>query len=266
MEAARFNKEGAVPKIHSAADKGYAARADSYVSGRPGYPPEVAGWLRETLELKPGGRVLDLGAGTGKFLPYLLETGAEIIAVEPVAAMRDRLSEAYPAVAVLEGAAEAIPLPPESVDAIVCAQAFHWFANSQALAEIHRVLKPGGMLGLIWNVRDERIGWVSRLSAITDRHSGGAPRYRSGEWRALFPADGFRFSGEAHFHNSHVGPAEDVVLARTLSVSFIAALPATAQAEVAHEVRQLIAATPELAGPEVSFPYETAAYAWRRTG
>ena len=179
-----------MPQVHSTAKAGYTARAGVYVSGRPGYPPEVDDWLRHMLELAPGRTVLDLGAGTGKFLPHLLETGAGVIAVEPVDAMRAELSAAYPSVRALEGSAEAIPLPAESVDAIVCAQAFHWFASAATLAEMRRVLKPGGMLGLIWNVRDESVGWVARLSAITDPHSGDAPRYRTGEWRRQFPADG----------------------------------------------------------------------------
>lgn len=251
--------------IHAAANEGYAARSDTYVSGRPGYPPEVAGWLRDVLGVRPGIRVLDLGAGTGKFLPWLLQAGPDVIAVEPVAEMRARLAEAYPEVQALGGTAEQIPLPDESIDVVVCAQAFHWFATAQALAEIRRVLKPGGRLGLIWNVRDERVKWVAQLSAITDPHQGDAPRYRSGAWRRPFPADGFTFIGEAHFRNSHVGSAEDVIVGRTLSVSFIAALPPESQDAVVREVRGLIAVTPELSGPDVAFPYETAAYAWTRS-
>lgn len=255
-----------MPKIHEAADVGYAVGARIYVSGRPGYPPDVVGWLRDDLALGPGRIVVDLGAGTGKFLPRLQETGADVIALEPVPAMRAQLVAACPGVRAIEGTAEAIPLPAESVDAIVCAQAFHWFANHRALAEMHRVLKPGGMLGLIWNVRDESVDWVAQLSAITDRRAGDAPRYRSGEWRRQFPAKGFAAAGEAHFRNAHVGSVEDVVIGRTLSVSFNAALPPAEQAELVADVRALIARTPALLTPVVAFPYETAAYAFRRTG
>ena len=107
------------------------------------------------MGLGSGRRVLDLGAGTGKFTKYLLATGAEVVAVEPVVAMRERLTAAFPRVRALSGQAEAIPLGDATVDAVVCAQAFHWFATPAALAEIVRVLRPGGQLGLIWNVRDE---------------------------------------------------------------------------------------------------------------
>ena len=113
---------------------------------------------------------------------------------------------------------------------IVCAQAFHWFANPAALAEIHRVLKPGGMLGLIWNVRDESVAWVAALTRIMAPYEAGVPRYHSQEWRRLFPAEGFGPLRERHFPNSHSGPAEEVIVERILSVSFIAALAASGAA------------------------------------
>ncbi|WP_422775132.1 class I SAM-dependent methyltransferase, partial [Pseudomonas aeruginosa] len=158
---------------------------------RPDYPPEIAAWLRETIGLHAGMTVIDLGAGTGKFTPRLLETGAQAIAVEPVPQMLEKLSAALPQVKTLAGTAEAIPLPDESVDAVVCAQSFHWFATPQALAEIRRILKPGGKLGLVWNMRDARVGWVRKLNQIVDRHEGDAPRFYTGEWPKFFPFKGF---------------------------------------------------------------------------
>ncbi len=255
------------PVIHHTAAEGYQVRAETYVSGRPDYPPEVAAWLREELGAAPGKRVLDLGAGTGKFTPRLVATGADVVAVEPVAAMREQLIRLNPTVQALEGSAEAIPLPDASVDAVVCAQAFHWFANARALEEIQRVLKPGGVLGLIWNVRDETVPWVAALSRILTPHEGDAPRYVSQKWRRLFPAPGFTPLRERHFPNAHAGSPERVIVDRSLSVSFIAALPAPEQARVAAQVRELIAATPELAGKEtVISPYDTAAFSCTKLG
>ena len=144
--------------IHQAAAEGYTAKAEAYIRGRPEYPAAVQDWLRDDLALGAGKTVLDLGAGTGKFLPHLRATGAAVIAVEPVPAMRAQLTQRNPGIEAMAGTAEDIPLADGAVDAIVCAQAFHWFANPAALAEIHRVLKPGGALGLIWNVRDESVG------------------------------------------------------------------------------------------------------------
>ena len=163
-------------------------------------------WLRDDLALSAGKTVLDLGAGTGKFLPHLRATGAAVIAVEPVPAMRAQLTQRNPGIEAMAGTAEQIPLADGAADAIVCAQAFHWFANPAALAEIHRVLKPGGVLGLIWNVRDESVGWVAALTRIMAPYEAGIPRYHSGEWRRLFPAEGFGPLRERHFPNSHTRP------------------------------------------------------------
>jgi len=152
--------------VHRTADAGFTRGADTYVPGRPDFPHAALTWLREDLGLHPGKTSLDLGAGTGKFTRLLVETGAEVKAVEPVSAMRDRLQRDLPGVTALPGTAQHIPLPDSSTDAVVCAQAFHWFASAEALAEIHRVLKPGGVLGLIWNVRDQSVDWAADLTQI----------------------------------------------------------------------------------------------------
>jgi len=252
--------------IHAAAAAGFAAGAGAYVTGRPDYPPEAGQWLRDVIELAPGKTVADLGAGTGKFIPYLKDTGATVVAVEPVAAMRKELSRRHGEVAALAGTAEAIPLPDGSLDAVVCAQAFHWFATPAALAEIRRVLRPGGMLGLIWNVRDESVPWVAAVSAITNAHEGDAPRYKSFAWRRVFPAEGFAEAEERHVRNAHVGGAQQVIIDRTTSTSFIAALPRREREMVVDQLHALIASTPELARHDaIAFPYETAMYAFCKT-
>lgn len=251
--------------VHDSAAEGYARSAAIYASGRPDYPPEALDWLRETVGLKAGATGLEVGAGTGKFVPLLRETGARVLALEPVAAMRDILAPDNPDVTVLDGNAEAIPLPDRAVDAVICAQAFHWFASAAAVEEMRRVLKPGGVLGLIWNVRDETVPWVAALSAITDPWEKGTPRFRTGAWRRAFPAPGLEAIGERETRHAHVGRAEEVIVARTMSVSFIAALPDAARDEVERRVRELIAATPELAGTApIAFPYRTRMFAFRR--
>jgi SAM-dependent methyltransferase len=251
---------------HSAAD-GYSAQADRYVQGRPDYPDAVAGWLRGRLELRPGKTVVDLGAGTGKFTTNLVDTGAQVIAVEPVAEMRAKLSRTFPAVDARDGTATSIPLADNSIDALVCAQAFHWFATTDALADMHRVLRPGGRLGLIWNQRDESVDWVAALARILDAYEGDTPRFAKGTWREAFPFDGFTPLQEDRFPHGHTGPAEDVIVNRVRSTSFIAALPADAEARVIEQVRALVARTPELAGKEfVTMPYVTLAYSSRKTG
>src|SRR5262249_26246894 len=156
--------EAAMTKLHVAAATGFEAGADAYARGRPDYPEALDGWLRDMLGLGSGKAAMDLGAGTGKFTPRLLGTGATVMAVEPVDAMRARLAHDLPEVRALRGPAEAIPADDASFDAIVCAQAFHWFATPTALAEIRRVLKPGGTLGLVWNLRDFSVDWVAALN------------------------------------------------------------------------------------------------------
>ncbi len=152
--------------VHIKAKSGYAKASDTYASGRPDYPVEIAGWLAETLGLSAASTVLDLGAGTGKFTRFLVDTGAQVIAVEPVDEMRAQLRRYVPGVTTLAGAADDIPLADGSVDVVVCSQSFHWFATQSALGEIHRVLRTRGKLGLVWNIRDEKTPWVKSLSKI----------------------------------------------------------------------------------------------------
>ncbi|KAA0099454.1 class I SAM-dependent methyltransferase [Mycolicibacterium sp. P1-5] len=140
----------------------FGSEAAAYERGRPSYPPEAIDWL-----LPPGVRdVLDLGAGTGKLTTRLVERGLDVVAVDPLAEMLELLSSALPDTPALLGTAEQIPLPDNSVDAVLVAQAWHWFDPERAVAEVARVLRPGGRLGLVWNARDERLGWVKDLGHI----------------------------------------------------------------------------------------------------
>jgi SAM-dependent methyltransferase len=246
--------------IHHLAAKGFTAAAAAYVEGRPGYPPEIEAWLSHDLGLSRSKTALDLAAGTGKFSPRLLATGAAVIAVEPVRAMLDQLMRQYPEVDARTGSAQHIPLAEASVDAVVCAQAFHWFATPEALHEIRRVLKPGGALGLVWNVRDDSVPWVAELMRIMKPFEGDAPRFHTQKWRDAFPADGFTSLREKRFSNSHTGPPEKVIVDRILSVSFMAALPPEQRDDVISQLRKVVASYPEIAGKtQVIFPYETVA-------
>lgn len=251
--------------IHDAAQTGFNTDASRYARGRPDYPAEVADWLRDSIELEPGKTVVDLGAGTGKFTRRLLATGAQVIAVEPVAAMRERLEHDLPEIEALDGSATSIPLPDESVDAIVCAQAFHWFATAEALAEMHRVLKPGGILGLIWNTKDDSVPWVKAAFDITEVYEAGAPRFFTGAWRSVFPAEGFSPLHEERFPHEHRGAPETVIVDRLLSVSFISGLPDAEREAVAAKLRNLIATDPAIAGKaEIAVPYTTFAFSAER--
>ncbi|NNA56220.1 class I SAM-dependent methyltransferase [Pseudomonas koreensis] len=248
-------------QVHHSAAAGYRIAADTYVKGRPDYPPQVSQWLTQTLGLDRHKTVIDLGAGTGKFTGRLAATGAQVIAVEPVAQMLEKLSAAWPEVLAVSGTATDLPLPDTSVDVVVCAQAFHWFATTQALTEIARVLKPGGKLGLIWNLRDTQVSWVPKLDAIVNAQEGDTPRYYTGQWRQAFPHPAFGPLQVQRFHHGHTGSPEDVIFNRVRSTSFIAALPQAQRDKVDEQIRALIASEPALRGRHVlTVPYETAAY------
>jgi len=152
--------------LSDVAAAGFGAGAQDYERGRPSYPDDLVVWMAERLRIGAGSRVVDLAAGTGKLTRLLVPTGADLVAVEPVAAMREQLAAVVPGVPALDGTAESIPLAPASVDAVTVAQAFHWFDADAALAEIARVLRPGGALGLVWNERDVREPWVAELSKL----------------------------------------------------------------------------------------------------
>jgi ubiquinone/menaquinone biosynthesis C-methylase UbiE len=129
--------------------------AELYERGRPVYADAAIGWLAERLPFGPGHRVLDLAAGTGKLTRQLLPLGSEVVAVEPGDEMRRTFERVLPEVEVLAGSAEAIPLPDSSVDVVTVGQAFHWFRADEALAELHRVIRPGGGFAALWNDWDE---------------------------------------------------------------------------------------------------------------
>lgn len=144
----------------------FGSQAAAYERGRPSYPPEAVDWLLAPTDTWVARDVLDLGAGTGKLTTRLVERGLTVIAVDPIAEMLEMLRTALPDTPALLGSAEQIPLPDNAVDAVLVAQAWHWFDQEQAVAEIARVLRPGGRLGVLWNTRDERSGWVKDFGRI----------------------------------------------------------------------------------------------------
>jgi len=244
--------------IHESAARGFARAPDDYERGRPSYGDEVVACLTRTLRLGPGRRALDLAAGTGKLTRALTSTGADLVAVEPVAEMRARIVETLPEAHVLAGTAESIPLPAGSVDAVAAAQAFHWFRGDEALAEIHRVLRPRGRLGLVWNARDESEPWVAGLTEILERYRGDTPSFRTGAWREAFErTELFAPLEHARFRLEHeLDPAG--VVARVTSVSFVAALPERGRAHVVEEVLALLANEPATRGRgRIILPYRT---------
>lgn len=228
--------------VHEAAARGFDKGAEAYERGRPDYPEAAVAWLAPQLGLTAGSVVVDLAAGTGKLTRQLVPTGAKVVAVEPVAAMRTQLERAVPDVEVLDGTAEDMPLPDASVDAVTVGQAFHWFDAPVALAEIARVLRPAGGLGLIWNRRDLSAPLDAAVSEIMEPHRGTAPAHRQDRWRSVLVAEEGPFGPVEELRVPHEQRTDvDGLVDRVASTSFIAALPDDVRTGVLDRVRGLVA-------------------------
>lgn len=229
---------------HAAHARSFGPAANHYERGRPPYPAVALDWL-----LPPGApRVLDLGAGTGKLTRQIHARGLPVTAVDPSGGMLAKLREVLPDVPAHLGSAEDIPLPDGSVDAVLVAQAWHWVDPERAAPEIARVLSPGGRLGLLWNLRDERSDWVRRLGEILE---AGEDR------RGTTVGAPFRPVETREFPWTHrVRP--DQVLDLVASRSYVILLPSDERAAVLAQVRQLMATHPALVGrTDFDLPYVT---------
>jgi SAM-dependent methyltransferase len=228
--------------VHPVAASGFDSGAAAYERGRPSYPSTAVDLVVEELGIGPGVRVVDLGAGTGKWTRLLVERRARVIAVEPVAGMRAELEAAVPEAEPIDAPAESVPLPDGSADAVTAAQSFHWFDVPAALAECARLLRTGGGLAMLWNERDASVPWVAELDAIMKGPRGGVPAYDEHvDWTAAVAADG-RFTTLQH---RAVGWKQEVdeatLLDRVRSTSYIAALPEERREEVVAAVKELVA-------------------------
>jgi len=252
---------GTADGISDVAAEGFGAGAAAYEKGRPSYSDDVVAWLVERLGIAPGRTVVDLAAGTGKLTRLLAATGASVTAIEPVDAMRDQLLQACPGVEAVSGTAEAIPLPDRTVDALTVAQAFHWFDPAAALAEIARVLRPGGALGIVFNERDTREPWVADLSKLIrwdERERWRVPYTVEVDWAEAVAEHGPQFRPAERYDSSYIQPMDpDTLVQRVLSTSYIARLPAAEQSALAEKVRELVAPL----GASFELPYLSVAYA-----
>ena len=219
--------------------------------------------------------MVDLAAGTGKSTALVVGTGADVVAVEPVAEMRAHFE--LPGVEPIAGTAEAIPLRDASVDVVCVFQAFHWFDEVPALADIARVLRPGGGLAIVWNVRDRRVAWVRQMAELMEsvvgplpyeRHHNAMPGDEGGQdahWAAVVAASG-RFSPLRVERFDEIQPATvDLVIGRAASTSYVAKLPDPDRAYLLDGIRHLLIDHPDLVGRKhFDFPHRTSVYWCRR--
>ena len=247
--------------LHDYVSKGFGTTTELYERIRPEYPALAIDILVRELGIGPGKVIVDVGAGTGKLTRALVQTGATLIAVEPLAEMRERLAESVPRAVPFAGTAEHMALRDSSAHAIVAAQAFHWFDGDKALAEFHRVLAPDGRLGLIWNVRDRRAPWVAAFDALVDAVDPDRPDHRTGKWRAALERTtlfGPLAQRDVEYAQT-LTPAE--IVDRAGTVSSISALPLAERERVLDRFRELAASHPDVRGHEtVELPYITKIY------
>ena len=209
--------------------------------------------------LPPGAKtVLDLGAGTGKLTRALATRGLEVFAVDPSSNMLDQLRAAIPSATVTVGTAEDIPLADASVDAIVVGQAWHWVDQDAALPSVARVLRPGGTLGLVWNIRDDRVPWVQRLTQV------------------MHQAEGEIFMETGHIERGPFGEIEekdfewsrdftrDGLIDLLRSRSYFITADAAEQASIIDGVNHLLDTDPDVGGQTAwSMPYVTRTFRMR---
>ena len=224
--------------LHPTAEAGFSAAAEVYERARPGYPDEAVAWVAERLGIGPGRDVLDLAAGTGKLTRQLVPLGARVVAVEPIAAMRAELERAVPGVEALAGTAEAIPLTDGSMDAVTCAQAFHWFRTDEAVPEIRRVLRPGGGLALLWNGRDLDDPKHARVDELLAPHRSEFPS-REAHWREVLGP----LEARTWRYSVTLTRAEYVDLVASQSV--VGAMAPAQRLEFLNEVRDALSSFPE---------------------
>ncbi|MFQ1003430.1 class I SAM-dependent methyltransferase [Modestobacter sp. SSW1-42] len=228
--------------------------AAEYAALRPGYPAEVVPFLLGPAPL----RVLDLGAGTGLLTDRLLEAGHEVVAVDVSAGMLDQLRARLPQVRAELGGAEAVPLADASVDAVVAGQAAHWFDPEPAAAELRRVLRPGGVVGLVWNTRDERVPWVRALGELIADEARGheADQGVVAGFADLLPAD-----VEVYDATVVQSLTPEQVVGGIGTRSYVAVKDAAGRAEFLGRVRELLATHPDTRGRErMELPYTTRAH------
>jgi SAM-dependent methyltransferase len=240
---------------------GFQRAAERYERGRPEAPLAAIDALVRSLAVSHRSTVLELGAGTGKLSRLLAPRVGRYVALEPVPAMRERFRRTLPDIPLVAGLAEMLPLHGSTLDAVVAAQAFHWFDIPRAMAEMHRVLRPGGTVGLLWNVRDESVDWVHQATEILDRYDDRGPRYSRGVWRA----DWDRAPGFAPLEKQTFPFVQRLdraaALDRFTSVSFIASLDDRRYGEAEAALRSLLGTHPQTVGrAEIELPYRCEVY------
>mmetsp|Transcript_10438 Transcript_10438/g.15885 ORF Transcript_10438/g.15885 Transcript_10438/m.15885 type:complete len:297 (+) Transcript_10438:126-1016(+) len=268
ISSGRVIRKRFLSSLHPAAASGFSKdNVARYEAARPSYTDEVLNLLMNIIvpsaegnqsPNKPEYSLCELGAGTGKFTHSFLDyvrrnrniaCKFNYLAVEP-SDFAHHLEGLSSSITVKRGFGENIPTSDDSTDAVMIAQAFHWMANESCLKEIHRILKPGSPLILVWNGYDSDIDWIRRFESdiIVPHYTPDVPRYQSMEWRHVFESNTTRslFSPlrTEHFVNATVGPIE-MVVGRALSTSVIASKNEDERRAIEEQVYELLRTHPD---------------------
>lgn len=234
----------------------FGAEAGTYEAGRPGYLPEAVAWMLQPVRHEGRAlRVADVGAGTGKLTRVAVELGAEVVAIDPDPAMLAELRSQVLGVPTFVGSAERMPLPDASVDGLLFGQAWHWVDVDPASIEASRVLRSGGVLGLIWNIRDESVPWVRRLTRIMHGShaeevlAGGGPQ--AGEPFGVVEAREWRWSRPM---------TRESLFAMARSRSYIITADAEDRAVIEAGLADLFDGIGAVGAASVDLPYVTRAF------
>jgi ubiquinone/menaquinone biosynthesis C-methylase UbiE len=227
--------------LHPLAEN-FAGVADVYERGRPEYAPAVVGAMCAELGLREGARVLDLGAGTGKLTRALTGARLDVVAVEPHAPMRELLAQRAPDADVRDGVAEHIPLAAASVDAVTIADAFHWFDREPALAEIRRVLRPGGGLAVLSTVPDwTGASWAQDLGRLVVDSRPEHPHFDGEPWQQTLRATG-DWSEPRDLRVTVARPADpERIVEHLASMSWVAGMEPAERERMLARMREIIA-------------------------
>jgi SAM-dependent methyltransferase len=243
----------------------FGAAAAAYAEHRPVYAEAAVEWALGPVRDRRPLRVADIGAGTGKLTAMLVRLGAEVTAVEPDPQMLAELRRTLPEVRSVPGNAEELPLADASVDAVLAGQAMHWFDLDRALPEIARVLAPGGVLAGLWNVDDDRVGWVAGLSAISRRKSSptllrwreGAGRSRPAQLAEVAP-DLYLSAEEGEFEHGQPRTA-DSLTATIATHSHLLTMDEAERGALLARIRDFLGSRPETSHGEFALPLVTMA-------
>jgi SAM-dependent methyltransferase len=241
------------PAVWARRSSSFGAAARAYAEHRPDYAAEAVAWCLAGAE-RPVVDVLDLGAGTGVLTTGLVASGLSVTAVEPDPEMIAELRRRLPEVRAAAGRAEAVPLPDDSVDAVLVGTAFHWFDTERALPEIARVLRPGGVLGLLYNLIDDSVPWVAELDEVS-RSSVSIP---PGEADEVPSYAGFGPVEQARFAHRHRRTAESMT-ATIGTHSHTLVVSAEERADLLSRVRAFLDSQPETSAGTFDHPLVTLA-------